>query len=238
MVEFWKSIIERPKKVISNIHSVSGFSLVSKRGKKRIVLNEGYGFEQWRIENFSVMDHLFRWILFIWIIVLCKISWPKQILLMSVRAIFKHVEIKPEVHRLLFFLGELVHLVDSNFSFYNFSLNFFSIWTVTEIFHIRRLQRCSRIFKKLFFYRMHTSQSRFVVLSLYHRRFILFIHAFDRLTTVALEILVTWLNWVSDVNNFLFSKIFEIHIFCTVYLFLVFMNFYFHFVDKTDSNRV
>ena len=76
------------------------------------------------------------------------------------------------------------------------------------------------------------------MLTLYDCRFILFVHTLNGLTSISIEILVTGLDWVSNVNDFLFSEILEVHIFCPINLLLVFGDLKPHFVDKVDSYRV
>ncbi len=68
--------------------------------------------------------------------------------------------------------------------------------------------------------------------------FIFLVHALDSLTSVSLKILIARNNWVFDVDNFLFSEIFEIDVFGSIDLFLVFAHFHPHFLDKIDSNGV
>lgn len=85
---------------------------------------------------------------------------------------------------------------------------------------------------------MHTSQSWLVMLSLNDSGLVFFVHTFDRLSGIALEILIAWLDWVFDVNNLLLSKVFQVHILCTADFFLIFMNFYLHLVDETHSDWV
>lgn len=157
---------------------------------------------------------------------------------MPIRTIVKLVEVEPNVKGLLFFLGEFVELVDSNLSFYNFSLNFLTIWTVAEIFDIRRFQRTPRVLNKLSFNHVNTFQGRFVVLSLDDGALILFVHAFDGLSSIALKILIAGFNREFDIYNLLLPKIFEIHVFCSIYFLLILLNFDFHFVYERNSDRV
>lgn len=85
---------------------------------------------------------------------------------------------------------------------------------------------------------MNRSQSRFIVLSFDYGWLILFVHTLNSLTCVPLEILITRFNGVLNINDFLLSKVFQVHIFSPNDLFLIFLDFDFHFIDETNSYTV
>lgn len=85
---------------------------------------------------------------------------------------------------------------------------------------------------------MNRSQSRFIVLSFDYGWLILFVHTLNSLTSVSLKILITRFNGVLNINDFLFSKVFQVHIFGPNDLFLIFLDFDFHFIDETNSDTV
>jgi len=165
------------------------------------------------------------------------ISRP-QILFGSIRMVIELIEVEPVLVRLLFFLRKLIELIDSNLPLYNFSLYLLTIRTIAKVLDIGRFERSPWVFHKFLLNEVHTSERWFVMLSLNHSRFILFVHALDRFSGVALEVLVTGLDWVSYVDNFLLPEIFEIHVFCPIDFLLVFMDLYFHLINKTHSDRV
>lgn len=129
-------------------------------------------------------------------------------------------------------------MIDSNFSFYNFPLDFLTIRTVAEIFNIGRFEGTTRVLNELFFDHVNALQSRFVVLSLNDGALVLFIHAFDSLSSIALKVLIAGFDREFDVYNFLFPEIFEIHVFCSIDFLLVLLNLDFHLVDERDSDGI
>jgi hypothetical protein len=76
------------------------------------------------------------------------------------------------------------------------------------------------------------------VLSLYYCRFVLFVHAFDGLASISIDVLITRFDGIFDVDDLLFSEVFEVHAFSSTYLLLVLIYLYFHFVYKADPDRV
>lgn len=148
------------------------------------------------------------------------------------------IVVKPVVKRFLLFKGKLLKLIFSDFPLDDFSLHFFSIRAVTKILHIWWFKWTFGVFIELFFNQMNTSQSRFIVLPLNHSWLVLLVHALNSLTSIALKILVTRLYRVFDINDFLFSEVFKIHIFGTIDFLLIFIDLNLHFIDKADSDWV
>lgn len=143
-----------------------------------------------------------------------------------------------EINRLFFLKSKLLKLDFSDLSLDNFSFHFLTIGTMTEVFNIWWLKRTSGVLHQLFLYHMHTSEGRFVMLSLYHCRLVFLVHAFDGFPWVALEVLVARFDGVFDINDLFFPKVFEIHVFGATDFLLILVDFNFHFVDETHSNRV
>lgn len=69
-------------------------------------------------------------------------------------------------------------------------------------------------------------------------RLILFVHALNSLTCVSLEVLITGLNGVLNINNFFFPKVFQVHIFSPIDLLLVFFDLDFHLIDETNPDTI
>lgn len=71
-----------------------------------------------------------------------------------------------------------------------------------------------------------------------HCRLIFFVHTLNGFSCIATKVLITWFYWIFYVNNLLLSKIFQINIFSSLYLFLVFINFDFHLINEANSHRI
>lgn len=76
------------------------------------------------------------------------------------------------------------------------------------------------------------------MLSFYYCRFVFFVHAFDGLAGVIVDVFVAGLYRVLYIDDLLFSKVFQVHIFCPAYFLQVFIDLYLHLVNKADSDRV
>ena len=235
MIVFGKSIIERSEEVFSDVHSITSLPLVPERRNKRVILHEWDGLEQWWVKNFHLVDHRI------------KIFWDLLFLRFSILSIhcaswFSFLLIALIFHKkiLIIFNSWLhfAHLAMPDFSLDNFSFDFFTVWTVAEVLNVRRFERGSWVSMEFLLNFMNAFESLFIMLALDDSGFIFLVHALDSLTSVSLKILIARNNWVFDVDNFLFSEIFEIDVFGSIDLFLVFAHFHPHFLDKIDSNGV
>lgn len=148
------------------------------------------------------------------------------------------IHIVTKIKRVWFLKCKPLKLSFSYFSFDNFFFGSLAIWAMTEIFNIRLLKRCSWVLIELFFDHVNTSKGWLIVLPFYYSGFIFFIHAFDSLTSVSLEILVAGFDGIFDVNNLFFPEVFEINIFSSWNFILILIDFNLHFVDKANSNWV
>lgn len=71
-----------------------------------------------------------------------------QILFGSIGMVIELIEVEPVLVRLLFFLGKLIELIDSNLPLYNFSLYLLTIRTIAKVLDIGRFERSPWVFHK------------------------------------------------------------------------------------------
>ncbi len=150
--------------------------------------------------------------------------------------IIEWIELILEVKGFQFLESELVQLSLSDLSFYNFLLDFLSIRTMAKILNIRRFEWTSWIIIEFLFNQVNTSEGRFIVLPLDYSRLIFFIHALYSFSCVSLKIFIARFDRIFDINDLFLSEIFKIHVLSSANFLLIFMNLYFHFVNKGDTN--
>lgn len=227
LIVLWKSIIEWSKEVFSHVHSVTCLSFVPEWRHEWVVFDEGNGFEQWWIKKLEFIDLLgiSSWNWFLLRLFLSGFCTPQISFFFPALILIVHIE--SMVHAFWFSFLVSVHLVLPNFPPGGLFEYFLSFWTVAVIFNIRLLKSRLIVWAsvELFLDFVNTFDCLLKMLALNDCRLVLLVHALYSLTSISIDKLIGWGNWVSDVNDFLFSEIFQVVIFCPFCLFRIFSDF-------------